>query len=201
MKIAITGTSSGIGKETSSYLKSFGYQILEINRQLLDLNDIESVKNFDLSGFNVLINNAGHELGINTRFDQVSTNFWLGQMNVNLLAPMMLTHNFLSQNSSGLIINVTSGIVGKYRPNSVPYFVSKSALSLFTEAVQVDMKDNFRFVEVIPKRINTGFATKNGADSSNSDYLIEPIEVAKNIKYVIENEFIQKITVSHSKRC
>lgn len=199
-KILITGASSGIGKVTSDYLMSFGFCVTALTRDQLDLNDLNKVKSFDLTSFDILINNAGHELGLGCRFDEISHDDFLSQMNVNLLAPMILSHNFITQNSSGLVINITSGIVDEYRINSVPYYTSKSALQKFCKSLREDMKENFRVVEIKPKRINTEFMLKNNAKQLNNNFLIEPIEVAKAVKFAIDNENISNITVQHPKR-
>ena len=63
MKIAITGTTTGIGKACVDLFKKENFQITEINRNQLDLDNIELIKNIDLSNHDVLLNNAGHGKG------------------------------------------------------------------------------------------------------------------------------------------
>jgi len=193
MKVAITGTTSGIGLSTAGILESEGYDVLRLNRQQIDFRFLESLKSVNLKGFDILINNAATQTQ-DKLFKDITKENIIEQVNVNLLAPMMLTHSFINQNNSGTIINITSGIVDDLRPKEVPYYVTKSGLSCFTKAVNLEEKLNFRFVEIVPRRV------KSRLTHLDKEYQIDPVEVARLIKTVIENQFISEIKIKDHRR-
>ena len=67
MKIAITGTSSGVGKELSEQLCK-NYEVVCITRDLLDLADLDAVTDHDMPVVDMLINCAGTDRGGKTAF-------------------------------------------------------------------------------------------------------------------------------------
>ena len=108
MRIAITGSSSGIGRSVADYLESEGHEIKRVDRNELDLRYLDTVSRYDLSNQDVLINNAAMQ-DPNTNFKDTTKENIIWQLNVNLLAPILLTHSFINQNKKGIIINITSG--------------------------------------------------------------------------------------------
>ena len=71
MKIAITGTTSGVGKALKDAL-SISYQVVSIDRLDFDFSDVKSLEKIDLTGVDILINNAGHSLGGDGHVETVS---------------------------------------------------------------------------------------------------------------------------------
>ena len=201
MKVAITGTTKGIGKATKEKLLNLGHEVLCINRDQWDLNNIEEVSKIDLTRVDVLINNAGHDIGMGLSFDKVQKTDIISQINVNLLSPMLLTHSFVNQNDKGTIINITSGSIHDLKKNMTTYYTTKSGLSKFTQAITKDLKDNFRFVEVIPRRVRTSFfETSKAKHLQSTDFLIDAAEVAKVIITIIDNPYLSNITVKDHSR-
>jgi short-subunit dehydrogenase len=201
VRVAITGSSKGIGKATREKLLSVGYEVVSINRPEYDLNDIEKVKSINLQNIDVLINNAGHDLGLGEPFNTMNKNDIISQVSVNLLSPMLLTHSFITQNNKGTVINITSGCINDLTQNMATYYTSKSGLSCFTKAVSTDLKDKFRFVEVIPRRIDTSFyETSKTKCKRNSEFLIPAKEVAEIIYTIITNPYINNITIKDPRR-
>jgi len=201
MKIAITGTTKGIGKALKEEFEKSGYTVIEINRNIYDFEKPISMCDINLENIEVLINNAGHELGLGKSYEEMMADDILSQVNVNLLVPMLLTHTYVKQNKSGTIINITSGIVDDLRENSTTYYTTKCGLSKFTKAARQDLKDKFRFIEVRPRRINTDFhKTSKASHTRNSNFLIEPIEVAKIILDIANNPYISDITIKDHRR-
>jgi len=201
MKVAITGTTKGIGKATKEKLLNLGHEVLCINRDQWDLNNIEEVSKIDLTRVDVLINNAGHDIGMGLSFDKVQKTDIISQINVNLLSPMLLTHSFVNQNDKGTVINITSGSIHDLKKNMTTYYTTKSGLSKFTQAITKDLKDNFRFVEVIPRRVRTSFfETSKAKHLQSTDFLIDAAEVAKVIITIIDNPYLSNITVKDHRR-
>jgi 3-hydroxy acid dehydrogenase/malonic semialdehyde reductase len=201
MKVAITGTTKGIGKATKEKLLNLGHEVLCINRDQWDLNNIEEVSKIDLTRVDVLINNAGHDIGMGLSFNKVQKTDIISQINVNLLSPMLLTHSFVNQNDKGTVINITSGSIHDLKKNMTTYYTTKSGLSKFTQAITKDLKDNFRFVEVIPRRVRTSFfETSKAKHLQSTDFLIDAAEVAKVIITIIDNPYLSNITVKDHRR-
>ena len=97
MRIAITGSSSGIGRSVADYLESEGHEIKRVDRSELDLRFLDTVSRYDLSNQDVLINNAAMQ-DPNANFKDTTKENIIWKLNVNLLAPILLTHSFINQN-------------------------------------------------------------------------------------------------------
>mgnify|MGYP003654536261 CR=1 FL=1 len=127
-------------------------------------------------------------------FNDMTQSDIISQVNVNLLSPMLLTHQFINQNCKGTVINITSGCIDDMKKNTATYFTTKSGLSCFTKAVTKDMKHSFRFVEIVPRR------TSKAPNLYNNDYVLDVEEVSKVILFIIDNPYITNITVKDSRR-
>ena len=104
MKIAITGTSSGVGQALVTLLKT-DHDIVKLTRQHVDLSDTQSLINKNLDFYDMLINCAGTGIGGKTQFDQHELIDINCILSVNLLAPVYLTHKVLQQNPFCKIVN------------------------------------------------------------------------------------------------
>jgi NAD(P)-dependent dehydrogenase (short-subunit alcohol dehydrogenase family) len=134
----ITGSNSGIGKETALGLAKMGATIImvvrnkqkgerakaevveesnnkDIDLMICDLSSMDSIKNFakefkaKYDKLNILINNAG------AQFDkrQVTPERFERTMAVDYLGPFLLTHELINSLKAGVpsrIINVSSGL-------------------------------------------------------------------------------------------
>ena len=137
----VTGSNSGIGKQTALALAKMGATIVmvvrnkirgekalkeiisqtgnkDVNLMISDLSSMNSIRNFTeefkktYSRLDVLINNAGAVF--NKR--QVTPEGFERTLAVNYLAPFLLTHellNLLKNSSPSRIINLTSGLAKK----------------------------------------------------------------------------------------
>jgi short-subunit dehydrogenase len=137
MKIAITGTSSGVGQELSDQLNK-DHEVVCITRDELELSDIVAVGNYCLSTVDMLINCAGTDRGGKVMFtDQDSISIWT-ILTTNLLSPILLAHKALKTNPACKIVNITSTNNKQYWPNNLAYSLSKKSLSEFGRMLQVD---------------------------------------------------------------
>lgn len=165
-KILITGASRGIGFETAIKLSNLGHHVYAIARskdRLDDLStkvtagkitsivsDISSEEGVNLvltklkgvSGIDILINNAG--LLINKPFMETSIEDWNAQLNVNLLAPVLLIKSLkqrLSKNSHIVNISSMGGFQGASKFVGLSaYSSSKGALSILTECLSAEFE-------------------------------------------------------------
>ena len=139
MRILITGTSSGIGQELSNRLQH--HDVVAPTRQQLDLSDIVSVTAYDPGVCDILINCAGTDCGGKIDFINHQTQQVVDILNVNLVAPVILSKHVLVHNAQCKILNITSTNNNRYYANNLSYSLSKKALSEFGTMLKVDYPD------------------------------------------------------------
>jgi short-subunit dehydrogenase len=137
MKIIITGTSTGIGKELSNQL-SKDHNVVCITRDNLELSNVDAVSNYNMATVDLLINCAGTDRGGKIDFTQQDLDSITNILTINLLSPILLSHKALKLNSACKIVNITSTNNKQYWPNNLAYSLSKKALSEFGRMLQVD---------------------------------------------------------------
>lgn len=197
MKIAITGTTSGLGKSLKALLEQ-NYEIISLNRS--ELVDRQLI---NLSGVDILINNAGHSVGggkglINQSLEQCND-----IIDTNLTLPVLLTKKFLDQNSSGAIVFITSKSVEKFIGGDSVYTAAKTGLSAFIECVRDELRDTgYRLIEIRPGRIKTSFAKNRQIHDNNAENFYDDkrfmttTEVVNAIMFALQSDCIEKITLS-----
>ncbi|MEE9320502.1 MAG: SDR family oxidoreductase [Granulosicoccus sp.] len=164
----VTGAGSGIGRETALALALAGYHVVLAGRRLNALQDTissaESPERFTATSCDVsdcdsvddlfallqkqhgrldlLFNNAGTNVSANT-IDEISVDDWRQVIDVNLHGAFLVARRAFGmmrqqQPQGGRIIN--NGSISAYvpRPGSVPYVVSKHAITGLTRALSLD---------------------------------------------------------------
>lgn len=201
MKIAVTGTTTGIGRSTADLLINKGHQVFEINRPEWDHHNLEKLRTIPLYGYDVLICNAGHDRG-HHKFLTASYKDWMDVMKVNQLAPMILTQQFTRQNKSGTIIYMTTHY-DKGSSSAGAYHTAKAGLKFLIEQMRQENK-NYRFVDFSLGRIKTNMRKnwniKLSKEQAKWTKHIEPEDVAVQVEHVINNEHVTDIYVKHIKR-
>lgn len=176
--VFLTGASSGIGLETATLLTTHGCEVWGTSRDParlpklpqfhpvpMDLTRSDSIReNFaaalrEAGAFEVLINNAGN--GAFGPLEAMPAEIVRDQFQVLVHAPVELIRLALPgmrERGRGMIINVTSLAAQFPIPFMAPYSAAKSALSLLTEALRVELSNTpIRVVEVRPGDIDTAF--------------------------------------------
>ena len=106
---------------------------------------------------NVLINNAG--MGGTHFFEDRDTEYYYRQIELNVMAPTILTHLFLGlleQNSPSYILNVSSLASFFYLPKKQVYGGTKSYLVSFSKSLRRELKRKNVFVSTVcPGGMNT----------------------------------------------
>lgn len=179
--ILITGTSTGIGKETAKLFAKNGWNVVATMRNpekeqeltqyknilisQLELRDVESIDNAIETGIkhfgkiDALINNAA--FGQYGLFEAVTPEQIREQFEVNVFGTMNVTRQILPhfrKNKGGLIINVSSagGRIGI--PMISPYVSSKFALEGWSEAVSYELASQNIILKLIePGGVDTPF--------------------------------------------
>lgn len=166
MKILITGTSSGVGLALHTALSTTGHEVIELNRTLLDLDDIAAVAAYSMPVVDMLINCAG--TGVGGKIDFVShSNFEiLTILNTNLISPVLLSKKALKNNTDCKIVNITSTNNNRYYPGDLIYSLSKKALAEFGAMLQVEFP-NVKYLEVKLGLTKTNFNKNRYANWSD----------------------------------
>lgn len=182
----ITGGSRGIGKAISKKFAQNGYDLIinykentdraeEIKKELeknynvdvmlakADLGFEDEINNMisdiynKYSKIDVLVNNAG--MVIDKEFEDRTIKDWQSTLNVNLIAPFLLTKIIgkkMFEEKNGTIINISStNGLNTYYPSSVDYDASKSGIISLTYDSAVQFSPYVRVNCVAPGWINT----------------------------------------------
>lgn len=116
----------------------------------------EEIKQRELK-INMLINNAG--MGGTHFFEERDTEYYYRQIELNVVAPTLLTHFFLQtleRNSPSYILNVGSLASFFYLPKKGVYGGTKSYLVSFSKSLRRELKSRNIFVSTVcPGGMNT----------------------------------------------
>jgi short-subunit dehydrogenase len=188
--VFLTGASSGIGLETARLLTQNGFEVWGTSRDVsrlpqlphfhpvrMELASLDSIRETfaialqEATAFDVLINNAGD--GAFGPLETMPAEMVREQFQMLVDAPLELVRLALPkmrQRERGIILNVTSLAAQFPIPFMAPYSAAKSALSLFTQGLRVELSNtSIRVVEIRPGDINTLFheRTKKVAEAAN----------------------------------
>jgi len=199
-RIAITGTTSGIGLALVDSL-SVSNDITQFNRPEFDLLDDDTLGKIDLSGQDILINNAGADYR-RTDFDQHRYEDWRDTVKVNLVVPMYLTQKFITQNTQGIVINITS--TGNHllptTNSTVFYRTSKVALKHFTNEIN-ETHTEFRIVDIEPGKTVTKFGHNAGREQAKDGKKLEASDVVQAVMHAIEHPHITHLRIKNTTGC
>ncbi len=223
--VIITGASSGIGKATADYLSRQGHTVFGTCRNpanypkpdtyslvALDITENESLETF-VSYFRdnsiipeVLINNAG--VGITGPAEELPIPAIRAHFETNFFGPIALTQGLLPllrKADNACIINITSIAAYSGLPFRSVYSASKSAFSIFTEALRMELrKAHIRVATIAPGDYATDIASRRhhapvikdspyetiysealATMNSHVDKGSDPLEIAQTIEKII----------------
>src|SRR6218665_1873572 len=177
--VLITGGSSGIGKAIGEFLFHKGFTVYGTSRNpekitnslfpliALDVRNAESIQHavqkvISISKrIDIVVNNAG--VGITGPIEEIPTEEMRNNFETNFFGPIEVIKAILPQMSeqkSGLIINITSiaGYMGL--PYRGIYSASKGALEIVTEAISMEVKNfGINITNVAPGDFATNIAS------------------------------------------
>lgn len=208
--ILITGTSSGIGRETALKLAKEGYKVFACVRRKIDKDELEKL-NTNIKGvylditnpasidkafwfvlknaekIDVLINNAGIAVAGPIEFLPVKK--VKEQFDVNVFGTLSVTQKFFPLLKNGLIINISSLASYGIFPYIAPYCASKRALDILFNNLMLENKDNVKVVSIKPAVIKTPIWNKSVKKAQNNFENLN--EIAKR-KYAKELSSLSK---------
>ena len=184
----ITGASAGIGAATARDLAARGLRVICASRSLdrltelatelgagaypleLDVTDPDSTASLverlpaDLRPIDILIANAGHDVGGRQRFDRGEVEDWASIIETNVTGMIRVCHAVIP----GMVARgrghlVTLGSTAGLRVSAAysVYNASKFAVRGFTEALRADYGDSdLRISEILPGLTRTEFAQR-----------------------------------------
>lgn len=222
----VTGGTRGIGEATSREFAKNGYDIIinfvnseekanNLKRELeekfnikvlpvrADISNEEECEELVKKSINefgkidALVNNAG--IVIDKEFEDRTIEDWKQTLNVNLIAPFILTKlvgKEMLKQKSGAIVNISStNGLNTYYPTSVDYDASKSGLISLTYDSAVQFAPFVRVNAIAPGWVNTEMNKELPADFVKDEkerILVkrfgEPEEIAKVVAFLASED-------------
>ena len=139
MRCLITGTTTGIGKAIIDNNKEI--QFVSVNRDELDLEDINAVKEFQIPSVEGAILNAGNDKGGGVLFAEHAIDDVVDVINCNLVANVVLAHKILNVNPTAKILFVTSTNINKQYPKNLAYNIGKLGVKNLIDLIKIDYPD------------------------------------------------------------
>ncbi len=208
--ILITGTSSGIGRETAIRLAKDGYKVFAGVRRKVDKQELEKLnpniigvyiditnpasidkafwfvlKNTDK--IDVLINNAG--IVVAGPVELLDTKRLKEQFEVNTFGAINVTQKFMPLLKGSLVINISSMASYGVFPYISAYCASKRALDILFNSFALENKDKIKVVSIKPAAIKTPIWNKSIKKTHEN---FETINDAAKEKYYNELIYLEK---------
>lgn len=208
--ILITGTSSGIGRETAIRLAKDGYKVFAGVRRKVDKQELEKL-NTNITGvyiditnpasidkafwfvlkntdkIDVLINNAG--IVTAGPIELIDVKKLKEQFDVNTFGAIAVTQKFISLLRGGKVINVSSMASYGIFPYISPYCASKRALDILFNSFALENKDKIKVISIKPAAIKTPIWNKSIKKAHEN---FEEINDAAKEKYFNELSYLEK---------
>jgi 3-hydroxy acid dehydrogenase / malonic semialdehyde reductase len=221
-KALVTGAGSGIGKAIAAALVERGAHVAladideEAVAQLagalgplalplrLDVTDHPSVDRLLESippafhPIDILINNAGHDVGGRTNFTRGPAEDWTNIINVNLTGMMRVTRAVVPQmvdRNSGDIVNMSSISALRLVPETTAYTVSKAGVRAFSDGLRADLAETaIRVTEILPGLTRTNIILRRHrgdrmlekAYFDQAGVALDPEDVARMVLFALE---------------
>jgi 3-hydroxy acid dehydrogenase/malonic semialdehyde reductase len=219
--VLLTGAAGGMGTAIAKALVEAGYQVVLVDRDekkvadlartlgpattplVVDITDGKSVSSLpeqipeSFRPIDILINNAGHDIGGRKRFDMGSADDWAAIVETNLIGLMRITRAFLPdmvRRNTGDIVNMGSIAALRIVPNMAPYNASKAGIHMLTDVIRGELAETgIRVTEIMPGLTRTGIILTRyrGDRAQEKDYFdqfkmaLNPEDIARSILFVL----------------
>lgn len=175
----ITGATGGIGSELSSIMKNNGFDLILVGKnpdklkalgKKLDCDTVTAdlsthqgidtvLSEIDKHPITHLINNAG--FGICGKLTDNEGDEINSLLNVQVTAPTLFSHKFLSKSQSRSLVNISSVAGFSPDPFMCVYGSSKSYLNSFSQSIRYEYPDK-SIILICPGPVKTQFDEKSG---------------------------------------
>ncbi len=189
--VLITGSSTGMGKETALILAKKGFLVYAGSRDpkkleklntknlipiKLDITNPDNIKEViniikkEHGKIDVLINNAGY--GLVSTVEDLDEKEMFDQYNINVFGLLRMCKEVIPsmrKENSGVIINISSFLGKIGLPLLTLYNSSKYAVEGITDSLRYELSEfNIRVHSVMPGFFNTNFAKENLVTNFNT---------------------------------
>lgn len=218
----LTGAAGGMGTAIARALVKVGYRVILADRDQgklaalareldgsaaefpLDVTDNQRVDHIpelvpeEFRPIDVLINNAGHDIGGRKRFDIGSADDWSAIIETNLIGLMRVTRAILPEmirRDTGDIVNMGSISGLRLVPDMAPYSASKAGIHMLTDIIRGELAESgIRVTEIMPGLARTGIIlsryrgdrTQERAYFDQFKMALEPEDIARSIIFALE---------------
>ncbi|MBC6994092.1 SDR family NAD(P)-dependent oxidoreductase [Neolewinella lacunae] len=197
-KVLITGGGSGIGLSLAKKFLTHNNTVIITGRNLSKLEKVKAefpgihifqsdvtqedeVKQLAAAvqkvfgGIDVLINNAGIMLLLDTGNENNDLQKQMEEIEINFHSPIRMLHHFLPQlkkSKNGVLVNVSSGLAFVPFAQSPVYSGTKAAVHFWTKSIRPQLKPyKIKVVELLPPVVDTKLA----ADADLKDDNLNPM--------------------------
>jgi 3-hydroxy acid dehydrogenase / malonic semialdehyde reductase len=220
--VVLTGAAGGMGRAITKALLESGRRVVLVDRDMeslrqfatemgdstfplqLDITDNQAVDRLPdqipdvFKPVDVLINNAGHDIGGRTRFDIGAADDWSAIIQTNLIGLMRVTRSLLPgmvQRNAGHIVNISSINAVRIVPDMAAYSTSKAGVHMFTETLRGELAETaIRVTEMQPglTRTNIILTRYRGDRAREKDYFdqfklaLDPADIARSIVFALD---------------
>ncbi|PSO14218.1 SDR family oxidoreductase [Bradyrhizobium sp. MOS003] len=220
--VVLTGAAGGMGRAITKALLDSGRRVVLVDRDAkalqelaatagdkvfpieLDISDAKAVDRLPdaipghFRPVEILINNAGHDIGGRTRFDVGSADDWSNIIQTNLIGLMRVTRAILPgmvQRNAGHVVNISSINAVRIVPDMAAYSTSKAGVHMFTETLRGELADTaIRITELQPglTRTNIILTRYRGDTQKEKDYFdqfrmaLDPADIARSIVFALD---------------
>lgn len=194
IQVLLIGASGGIGSSLSTVLTNCGHKVTAWSSTDLDLNYPERIFAKDFSGYDILINCAGHSQGTFKGFLENSWQNQISQIMVNYTSNLMLCKHYANSRSTGQYVWISTSLLDGARPFHSVYASTKAASKIALDLVRQEAK-HIDIIEVKVGPTKTNFRNRNflGTHSIeeintmyNQENSLSPDYVAEQIAIAIE---------------
>lgn len=212
--VLVTGASSGIGEAICHALVARGHRVAAAARNrenldkladelgetlqpmVLDITDPDAVANLvnalpaGYENIDILINNAGHDVGGRRLFHEGSAEQWNNIIETNVQGTIRVTRVLIDgmlERGHGHIINLGSIAGLKPFATMTAYVASKFAVHGFSDNLRLDYAGKgIRVTEIMPGLVRTGFAEQRLGNADAARDFYDSFEVCLRAEDVAE---------------
>lgn len=203
MRRALVTGASGIGSAICHKLYQMGYQVTVLSKSkasleslmteipvttvqvdMGNLDDVEAVaEELDQIPFDVIVNNAG--VFVEKLAHRFTPQEITESMNVNLLAPMILTKTLTEKLAArrGHIFNICSTASKNTYRNGTVYSTSKAGLYHWSKTHALELRDKgVKVTSILPGMVETGMHAGSSVDSRS---MLKISDIANAMEYAL----------------
>ncbi len=217
----ITGAAGGMGTAIAKALADAGHPLVLLDRDeeklaalsrmlgsktvplVIDITNGKSVASLpeqiprEFRPIDILINNAGHDIGGRKRFDLGSADDWAAIVDTNLIGLMRVTRAILPdmvKRNTGDVVNMGSIAALRIVPDMAPYNASKAGVHMLSDVIRSELAETgIRVTEIMPGLTRTGIilARYRGNRELEREYFdqfkmaLDPDDVARSVMFAL----------------